>query len=164
MHKNNLYDLSHWMKCTPQPGSHLRVKLHDYFHHGIYIGENKVVHYASETGFSILYCYKMQIMETSLDIFCRGSDIYVRKYNQTENNLLLPTDQIIKNAIKAKGERGYDILFNNCEHFAYRCSLGIEKSEVIQLIAKEKLKKHKTSGIAGFYDSLYLKLKLLQES
>ncbi len=38
---------------------------------------------------------------------------------------------IVSTALTAMGRKGYDILNNNCEHFAYSCIMGISKSSQI---------------------------------
>jgi hypothetical protein len=40
----------------------------------------------------------------------------------------LPVFEIIKRALSRIGERGYDLLLNNCEHFARWCRYGEAKS------------------------------------
>lgn len=43
--------------------------------------------------------------------------------NNSKDSILrpLPNDEIVYRAQHAIGSRGYDLIFNNCEHFAHWC-------------------------------------------
>ncbi len=45
--------------------------------------------------------------------------------NNSKDRLLhpLPTDEILRRAHSVLGFGGYDLIFNNCEHFAHWCRL-----------------------------------------
>ncbi|XP_076472373.1 phospholipase A and acyltransferase 3-like [Babylonia areolata] len=48
-----------------------------------------------------------------------------KKYNP------LPKAEIVKNALARIGRVGYNVLFDNCEHFATWCRYGLNKSEQV---------------------------------
>ncbi|HBL09906.1 MAG TPA: NC domain-containing protein [Cyanobacteria bacterium UBA11162] len=89
-----------------------------YEHHGIDCGDGTVIHYRkpSET-----------IERTSLATFARGNKIYVKQYP----TCFIP-DVAIQRAKSRLGERKYNLLFNNCEHFATWCKTGVSYSQQIK--------------------------------
>ena len=91
-----------------------------YEHHGIDCGDGTVIHYRkpSET-----------IERTSWEIFKRGNPIYRKKHDQ--QFCFLP-DIVIHRAESRLGEQKYHLLFNNCEHFANWCKIGISESKQIR--------------------------------
>jgi len=91
-----------------------------YEHHGIDCGNGTVIHYRKPS----------EVIErTSLNIFARGSKIYVREYS--EGFCFIP-DLVIERAESRLGENKYNLLFNNCEHFATWCKTGISNSQQIK--------------------------------
>ncbi|MGC9524526.1 MAG: lecithin retinol acyltransferase family protein [Limnospira sp.] len=89
-----------------------------YEHHGIDCGDGTAIHYRkpSET-----------IERTSLETFSRGQRIYIRSYP-----FRYIADTAILRAESRLGERKYNLLFNNCEHFATWCITGVSDSRQIR--------------------------------
>jgi Lecithin retinol acyltransferase len=55
----------------------------------------------------------------TLEVFARGLSVEVRAYESS-----LDSDQVIARALSRLGERGYDLVENNCEHFAIWSKTG----------------------------------------
>jgi hypothetical protein len=91
-----------------------------YEHHGIDCGDGSVIHYRkpSET-----------IEQTSIETFARGNPIYIRKY---EAGFYFIADVVVSRAQSRLGEQKYNLLFNNCEHFATWCKTGFSDSQQIR--------------------------------
>lgn len=91
-----------------------------YEHHGIDCGDDTVIHYRkpSET-----------IERTTMVTFARGNRVYIRKYLQ---GFCFIPDVVVNRAISRLGEQKYNLLFNNCEHFATWCKTGISDSQQIR--------------------------------
>ncbi|NEP15119.1 MAG: NC domain-containing protein [Symploca sp. SIO2C1] len=89
-----------------------------YEHHGIDYGDGSVIHYrkTNET-----------ISRTAMATFSQGRKIYVKQYQ----TCFIP-DVVIHRAESRLGEREYNLLFNNCEHFATWCKTGISESQQIK--------------------------------
>lgn len=89
-----------------------------YEHHGIDCGDGTVIHYRkpSET-----------IERTSMEIFARGQIVQVLRYPKR----FIP-DTVIQRAESRLGEQNYNLLFNNCEHFATWCVTGVNKSQQVE--------------------------------
>jgi hypothetical protein len=91
-----------------------------YKHYGIDCGDRTVIHYRkpSET-----------IERTSLETFSRGNPVYVAKYSDGFGYI---PDVVVERAKSRLGEQKYNLLFNNCEHFASWCKTGISDSKQIK--------------------------------
>ena len=89
-----------------------------YEHHGIDYGDGSVIHYrkSNET-----------ISRTAMATFSHGKKVYVRHYQ----TCFLP-DVVIHRAESRLGEKRYNLLFNNCEHFATWCKTGVSESQQIK--------------------------------
>ncbi|BAU62864.1 NC domain protein [Stanieria sp. NIES-3757] len=91
-----------------------------YQHHGIDCGDNTVIHYRKPS----------EIIErTSLSIFTRSNPIYIKQYYE---GFCFIADVVVERAESRLGEQKYNLLFNNCEHFATWCKTGINDSKQIR--------------------------------
>jgi len=103
-----------------------------YKHYGVYIGDNKVVHFAPYEGPDISFENGI-IHETTLDSFLRGRDLQLAldakpAYSERE---------IVQRARSRLGEKGYNIVTNNCEHFARWCVTGKSVSTQVENVRKQ---------------------------
>jgi hypothetical protein len=104
----------------PQPGSHLISPRRGYVHHGIYVGDGKIVHYAGLARGQ----FRGQIEEVSLAQFAYGRGVWTRSSDMPE---FVP-QEVIRRARSRVGEDRYRILRNNCEHFCEWCLRGESRS------------------------------------
>ena len=110
-----------------QKGDILFVDKGLYKHYGIYAGNNTVVHYqnkGSNFGFDI------KVQEASLGDFAGGVEIQVCHLDPKKYNLY-SADETVARAYSRLGEKKYNLVFNNCEHFAVWCKTGISDSEQV---------------------------------
>jgi 5-keto 4-deoxyuronate isomerase len=99
-------------------GTHIQVTKLGYTHHGIFIGNESVIHYS---GFHQIG-KKGKISITSLDKFSDGSKIEEYKAKSFLKRNQLTVAEIIERAKSRIGEDTYNLAFNNCEHFANWCT------------------------------------------
>jgi len=85
-----------------------------YEHHGIDCGDGTVIHYRKPQG---------TVERTSLATFAQGEKIYVKNYK-----VCYIPDVVVRRAESRLGEKTYNLLFNNCEHFANWCKTGVNDS------------------------------------
>lgn len=85
-----------------------------YQHHGIDCGDGTVIHYRKP---------QATVERTSLDTFSLGKPISLKTYR-----VCYIPDVVVHRAEKRLGEQQYNLLFNNCEHFANWCKAGINES------------------------------------
>ncbi len=118
-----------WSNILPKYGSQIRVNRGLYYHHGIYIDDNNVVHFASLEPGKELDPASASVVCTSLEQFLKGGTLEVRSYNESELKVKRSETEIVNVALSRLGEKGYNIINNNCEHFSNDCVFGERKSE-----------------------------------
>lgn len=88
-----------------------------YEHHGIDCGDEAIIHY-----------YKggdvPTVTSTPRELFARGGRIFVKS-----RSLAFLPPIVVQRAKSRLGEQRYDLLTNNCEHFANWCKTGRSDSE-----------------------------------
>ena len=89
-----------------------------YEHHGIDCGDGTVIHYRKGTD---------TIERTSKKDFTDGRIVYAKRYP-----LCYIADTVIQRAESRLGEKKYNIIFNNCEHFATWCITGVSHSQQVK--------------------------------
>lgn len=88
--------------------SHLKVDRLGYSHHAIYLGDNQVIHYQEG-----------RVKIDSLQNFEKGGQTLI-----VPSIAIYDSNQIINRAYSRLGENSYNLIFNNCEHFALWCRNG----------------------------------------
>lgn len=105
-----------------------------YQHHGIFIGEDNVVHWRGELG-AILGQEDPPVIEVDkLATFCDGATPIVIEYDKEID--VLERVEVVHRALSRRGESGYNILGNNCEHFAIWCKTGRHESTQVNEVIK----------------------------
>ncbi len=115
---------NNWVIKKLTPGDQIRVARKGYYHHGIYIGNDEVIHYTSLLG-DIANPNDIKVMKTSLDFFLKDGYPEVRAYTLKEKCHLRNKKEIINLAISKIGEGEYDFIHHNCEHFSNECAFKI---------------------------------------
>lgn len=114
--------------AEPEIGDHLVTPRYGniYTHHGVYIGNFTVLHYAGASGTG----EDQSVQEVSLDTFSGGPDgpgFIVTHHN----DIVFTGDEIVERAKSRVGENRYNFLFNNCEHFANWCIADQSESKQV---------------------------------
>ena len=92
----------------PPLGAHLVTPRALYTHHGIYVGNGRVIHYAG-----LAYRWRRgPVEDVPLERFAHGHTIRVRR-----DPRCFDPCAVVERARSRLGERSYRILTNNCEHF-----------------------------------------------
>jgi hypothetical protein len=113
----------------PAPGSHLVTPRLGFAHHGIYVGDDQVVHYGSALGHHLL---GGPVEVVSLAHFALGRAVWVR----SSGPLRFDSAEVVRRACSRVGENSYRVLSNNCEHFCEWCLHGEHRSyQVEKLLA-----------------------------
>lgn len=121
-----------WTKRIPQYGDHIRVNRGLYYHHGIYVDNNCVIQFASLIPGRETDPDSASICDTTLENFLKGGELEVRDYNNEELKTKRSPEEIVEYAKSCYGRKGYDIINNNCEHFANECVFGERKSNQVE--------------------------------
>lgn len=127
-------------------------------HHGIDCGDGKVIHFTAET-----WATPRSVQRTSMREFARGSKVEVRDYGKFFEQLNRPEqvvrririrlrrqlsrllgrntsvgvfdpDAVIARAESQLGRMDFDMVMNNCEHFATWCKTGLSDSEQVDAL------------------------------
>ncbi|MDY4544297.1 MAG: lecithin retinol acyltransferase family protein [Bacilli bacterium] len=131
-----------WVEKKPERGDHIKVSRGLYSHHGIYVSDDEVIHFTGKDEDSIFDWSKPEVIATDLDYFLKGGVLEVKEYTDDEFCDLYPADDIVKYARACLGDKGYNLVFNNCEHFANVCTLGRFRSNQVERVF----------GLGGDYD------------
>lgn len=100
---------------------HLQVpRRHGLFnHHGIDLGDGSVAHYLEGR----------EILRSPLAAFSQGEPVSVVPYAE---GTCSPVGVTLRRAMGRLGEQNYNLLFNNCEHFAHWCKTGRHRSSQVE--------------------------------
>lgn len=90
-----------------------------FLHHGIDLGDGTVAHYLEGR----------EILRSPLQDFSRGEPISAVGYPE---GACSPVGVTLRRAMGRIGEQRYNLLFNNCEHFAHWCKTGRHRSAQVE--------------------------------
>jgi hypothetical protein len=107
-------------------GDHLMSSRFGYTHHGIYIGDDKVIHYSGLA--EGLNAGPIEI--TTLEAFAAGRKIRVRRYRESKYSGAVAVER----AHTRLNEDRYDLQANNCEHFCTWVRTGHHVSSQVQVV------------------------------
>jgi Lecithin retinol acyltransferase len=96
-------------------------------HDGIYLGNGQVIHMASTPGQGKRGA---RVQVSTLSEFASGQPVTVRPYADSDD-----PEVIIRRAMSRLGEGGYNLVFNNCQHFARWCATGQHCSEQVNAVS-----------------------------
>lgn len=107
-----------YCKTGLKVGDHIQVDFGCFSHHGIYVGNDLVIHYEKEN-----------VCHASLRRFTksRHRSISIRQYKKCSS-----VKKTIQRANRRLGEHNYHLLFNNCEHFATWCKTKQHRSKQLE--------------------------------
>ncbi|HKS55367.1 MAG TPA: lecithin retinol acyltransferase family protein [Steroidobacteraceae bacterium] len=108
----------------PPLAAHLVTRRRGYIHHGLYVGEGRIIHYPG-----VFRAFRRRaVEEVSLEEFARGRPIAVR----TDSQPRFAREEVVLRARSRLGENRYHIIRNNCEHFCEWCLSGVSRSRQLE--------------------------------
>lgn len=144
------------------PGDVIGVSRGLYEHYAVYIGNDKIIHYASESGD---FGDVIKVHESTVRKFKGDSETFfvlsfpekygmpskispigmvggavsltineIQKLIKSEKYHLYSPEETIERAMSRLGETSYNLATNNCEHFAIWCKTGISESHQVNMI------------------------------
>lgn len=108
----------------PPLAAHLVTPRRGYFHHGLYVGQGRIIHYPGLIG----SFHSRAVEEVSLADFARNRPVGVR----TDSNPRFDREDVIRRARSRLGENRYHVIRNNCEHFCEWCLSGVSRSRQLE--------------------------------
>lgn len=116
-----------------QPGDHLFVQKFRvgstavYTHHGVYVGDDQVIHYAGYAN-GLRDRSNQKVAMITLQAFAGGQQVRIKHYGSQR----LPHNVAVARAFERLHEDKYNVVTNNCEHFANACCTGEHRSEQVR--------------------------------
>ena len=149
-----------WAQKPPAMGDHIRVMRLGglYAHHGVYVADDEVIHFTGRDDDSILDWSKCEVLRSDLAAFLKGGVLEVKEYSDEELDDLYSPEQIVSYARACIGDRGYNLAFNNCEHFANVCTLGRFRSQQVERVFMGKLPNEEDKDM-GFFGNVISSIK-----
>ena len=118
--------------AIPPLAAHVVTSRVGYTHHGIHVGNGRVVHYSGlSRGWR-----GGPVEEVSLAEFSRGRPVRVRVHVDGR----FDPDAVVARAHSRLGENRYRALSNNCEHLCEWCIYGENRSRQIEVLCSRSLR------------------------
>ncbi|MDP4182425.1 MAG: lecithin retinol acyltransferase family protein [Bacillota bacterium] len=106
----------------------------NYEHYGIYIGDNKVIHYMTPNNSG--KASDAEVAETTMDGHFDKDKMFVLKFDKEK---VFNPEETVKRAKSMLGEKKYNLVTDNCEHFALWCKIGVRKSYQVDSLTPDQL-------------------------
>ena len=122
-----------WVLGEPESGDMIRVKSGTVHHYGIYVSDSEVIQFGlAPNARPTVKDADIEVLSTDIDTFIQGQFLEVAAFDRKEKKANPTPAEAVAAARARMGERGYHILYNNCEQFAYECVTGKKYSEQVE--------------------------------
>lgn len=124
-----------WELIEPSLGDMIRVKVGPMYHYGIYVSDEEIIQFGQNPALrTSLTDSNIAVCVTDVDTFLCGEFLEVRVPDRKERRHQFSPKKTAELARSRIGEKGYHILHNNCEHFAYECVTGEHYSSQMEQV------------------------------
>lgn len=115
-----------WLFKEPSFGDIIRVKFSDeLYHYGIFVSDDEVIQFGlAPNNRPLIPDSEVEVLSADIDAFLAGGFLEVGELDKKEKKTARSPEQTVEYARSKIGTRGYNLLYNNCEHFANDCLLG----------------------------------------
>lgn len=114
-----------WTIKDPARGDMIRVELGGIYHFGIYVSDDEVIQFGlAPSRRNLLHDSEVEVLSSDIDAFLAGGFLEVCEFDRKERKKNRSSDEVVAFARSKLGMRGYNIIYNNCEHFATECVTG----------------------------------------
>lgn len=129
-----------WIVGNCKYGDIIRVKLGSVLHYGIYVSDGEVIQFGlPPAGRQITASGGVVVCSTDIDEFACGNFVEVGTPEKKEKKDRFKPEKTVEIARSRLGEGGYNVLHNNCEHFANECYFGVHRCEQEERMRKKWL-------------------------
>lgn len=134
-----------WWQSECKYGDMIRVSFGNFYHYGIFVSDDEVIQFGLPPAEGLLNRKfdEIAVCVTDIDTFSMGKAVEVASLERGDKKKRLSPSKTVSRAQSRIGERGYDILHNNCEHFARYCYFGEKRCEVTEQVVDSWNKKSK---------------------
>ena len=120
--------MAKWNLRCPIEGDIIRVSIGNNMHHyGIYVSDSCIIQYGKASDI-FQDSSEVSVFVGTIKEFVGNKYIEVREYSLLEKLKKNSKEKIIKKAKERIGEKKYNILNNNCEHFVNECVFNKHES------------------------------------
>ena len=116
------------MKWEPKEcrfGDMIRIRLGSVYHFGVFVSEDEVIQFGlPPTAENRAKEGEVVVIATDIDVFACGCIIEVACFDKGELRRRNSPEKTVELARARLGEGGYNLIHNNCEHFANECVFG----------------------------------------
>lgn len=117
-----------WLPVDCHPGDMIRINIGSVYHYGVFCSEEEVIEFGEAPEGSLFRDFEtIKVMSVDIDRFANGKIVEVAQLDKKERRSRFPAEKTVEIARSMIGEGGYDLLHNNCEHFANYCLFGIKR-------------------------------------
>ena len=102
----------------------IRVQIGAIWHYGIYVSDAEVIQFGMPPRGTLPPPEEIEVCVTDIGVFSGGSSVEVARYTLGERLRKRSAGRIVEAARRSLGQKGYDVLRRNCEHFAMECVFG----------------------------------------
>ena len=114
-----------WVMKEPTRGDMIRVASGSIYHFGIYVSDDEVIQFGLAPSQQVLLRdSEVEVLSSDIYGFLAGGFLEVCEFDRKERKKNRKPDQVVAYARSKIGTRGYNIIYNNCEHFANECISG----------------------------------------
>jgi len=114
-----------WTLGEPVRGDMIRVKSGEIYHVGVYVDDGEVIQFGLAPRMrAAIPDSEVRVLASDIDTFLAGGFLEVAVLDRKERKKRRPPEKTVEFARSKIGEGGYNILYNNCEHFATLAVLG----------------------------------------
>lgn len=112
-----------WRIKEAEFGDAVRVKLGGLYHYGIYASDEEVIQFGLPPS-PDRRAQDVEVTASDVSDFLSGGFMEVGRPEGKERRMKRPGKEVVAAARARMGEKGYDLIRNNCEHFVNSCLFG----------------------------------------
>ena len=114
-----------WAFTAAKSGDIVRVRLNSFYHYGIFVSDGEVIQFGHPLKDAQMPVGEISVHAVSIADFAAGRPVEVGCLSSAEKLRRIPRRKTVSMAREAIGQKGYDLLRSNCEHFATKCVFGV---------------------------------------
>lgn len=116
-----------WKPLECKAGDMIRIPIGQFYHIGIFVSEDEVIQFGlPPVRENLTNVEDVEVLATDIDVFSCGKIVEVAQLDFKEKLKRFKPKKTVEIARSRIGEKGYNIIHNNCEHFAYECVFGVK--------------------------------------
>lgn len=114
-----------WQAVKPLFGDMIRVKFGELYHYGIFVSDNEIIQFGELPALSVgTENNDIKVCVTDIKGFHCSGTLEVALLNNNEKKIARNAFEVVEYARSKIGMTGYNLIHNNCEHFANECLFG----------------------------------------